>query len=51
MHRGGAASVHGLTFRIPYQQPEVMIAAIEDVVQAVREPSSWATPEAGTPVP
>jgi hypothetical protein len=26
--------------------PRLMIAAIEDVVQAVRDPSSWATPAA-----
>ena len=36
---------------VPFEQPEVMIAAIEDVVQAVRDPSSWATPAAATPVP
>jgi hypothetical protein len=36
---------------VPFQQPEVMIAAIEDVVEAVRDPSRWATPAAGTPVP
>jgi pimeloyl-ACP methyl ester carboxylesterase len=36
---------------IPFNQPEVIIAAIEDVVEAVRNPSSWATPMAGTPVP
>jgi pimeloyl-ACP methyl ester carboxylesterase len=36
---------------VPFQQPEVMIAAIEDVVEAVRDPSSWATPAAGTPSP
>ncbi len=34
---------------VPFDQPEVMIAAIEDVVEAVRDPSSWATPVAGTP--
>ena len=34
---------------VPFDQPEVMIAAIEDVVEAVRDPSSWATPAAGTP--
>ena len=31
---------------IPFEQPEVMIAAIEDVVEAVRDPSSWALPAA-----
>jgi pimeloyl-ACP methyl ester carboxylesterase len=36
---------------IPFNQPEVIIAAIEDVVAAVRDPSSWATPTAGTPSP
>jgi pimeloyl-ACP methyl ester carboxylesterase len=36
---------------VPFQQPEVMIAAIEDVIEAVRDPSSWATQAAGTPVP
>jgi pimeloyl-ACP methyl ester carboxylesterase len=34
---------------VPFDQPAVMIAAIEDVVEAVRDPSSWATPTAGTP--
>jgi len=29
---------------VPFEQPEVMIAAIEDVIEAVRDPSSWATP-------
>ena len=36
---------------VPFDQPEVVIAAIEEVVKAVREPSSWATPPAGTPAP
>jgi pimeloyl-ACP methyl ester carboxylesterase len=36
---------------VPFQQPEVMIATIKDVVEAVRDPSSWATPEAATPSP
>jgi pimeloyl-ACP methyl ester carboxylesterase len=31
---------------VPFQQPEVMIATIKDVVDAVRDPSSWATPAA-----
>jgi pimeloyl-ACP methyl ester carboxylesterase len=39
------------THLVPFDQPEVMIAAIEDVVEAVRDPSSWATPAVGTPVP
>ncbi len=34
---------------VPFDQPGVMIAAIEDVVEAVRDPSSWATPAASTP--
>jgi hypothetical protein len=34
---------------VPFDQPDVMIAAIEDVVAAVRDPSSWATPAASTP--
>ncbi len=36
---------------VPFDQPEVVVAAIEDVVAAVRDPSSWATPPAGTPAP
>jgi hypothetical protein len=36
---------------VPFQQPEVMIAAIEDMVEAVRGPSISATPAAGTPAP
>jgi pimeloyl-ACP methyl ester carboxylesterase len=36
---------------VPFDQPEVMIAAIEDVVEAVRNPSSWATPTADTSTP
>jgi pimeloyl-ACP methyl ester carboxylesterase len=36
---------------VPFDQPAVMIAAIEDVVEAVRDPSSWATPAAGAPSP
>jgi pimeloyl-ACP methyl ester carboxylesterase len=31
---------------VPFDQPDVMIAAIEDVVEAVRDPSTWATPVA-----
>ena len=34
---------------VPFDQPEVMIAAIEDVVEAVRDPNSWAPPAAATP--
>jgi pimeloyl-ACP methyl ester carboxylesterase len=36
---------------IPFEQPEVMIAAITDVVNAVRDPGSWATSTAATPTP
>jgi hypothetical protein len=36
---------------VPFQQPDVIIAAIEDVVKAVRDPSRWATPAAATPSP
>lgn len=32
------------------EQPSVVIAAIRDVVGAVREPSTWATPTAATPL-
>ena len=35
---------------IPGDQPEVVIAAIRQVVDAVRDPASWATPDA-SPVP
>ena len=35
---------------VPFDQPEVVVTAIEDVVAAVRDPSSWATPVAGTSV-
>jgi pimeloyl-ACP methyl ester carboxylesterase len=35
---------------VPLDRPEVVIAAIEDVVAAVRDPSTWATP-AATPAP
>ncbi|MEA2586427.1 MAG: hypothetical protein QOF33_4512 [Thermomicrobiales bacterium] len=31
-------------------QPDLVVAAIRDVVQAVRDPSTWATPPSGTPV-
>ncbi len=34
---------------VPIDEPELVIAAIEDVVEAVRDPSSWATPAASTP--
>jgi pimeloyl-ACP methyl ester carboxylesterase len=36
---------------IQLQQPELVIAAVRQVVDAVRDPSSWATPVAGTPAP
>ena len=36
---------------VPLDQPGVVIAAIADVVAAVRDPSSWATPAAATPAP
>jgi pimeloyl-ACP methyl ester carboxylesterase len=36
---------------VPLDQPEVIIAAIEDVVAAVHDPSSWATPVADTSAP
>ena len=36
---------------VPLDRPGVVIAAIEDVVAAVRDPSSWATPAAATPAP
>ncbi len=35
---------------VPFDQPEVVVAAIEGVVAAVRDPSSFATPVASTPV-
>jgi hypothetical protein len=31
-------------------QPDLVVTAIRDVVQAVRDPSTWATPPSGTPV-
>jgi hypothetical protein len=36
---------------VPLDQPEVMIAAIEDVVEAVRDPGSWDTLAVVTPSP
>ena len=39
---------------IPFVQPEIIVDAVRDVVEAVRDPSSWAasaTPEGGTPTP
>ena len=36
---------------IPGDQPELVIAAIRQVVDAVRDPSTWATPAAGTATP
>lgn len=32
-------------------EPDLVIAAIRDVVDAVRDPAAWATPDSGTPVP
>jgi pimeloyl-ACP methyl ester carboxylesterase len=36
---------------IQLQQPELVIDAVRQVVEAVRDPNSWATPVAGTPAP
>jgi pimeloyl-ACP methyl ester carboxylesterase len=36
---------------IQLQQPELVIAAVQQVVDAVRDPNSWATPAAGTQTP
>ena len=36
---------------IHQDQPELVIAAVRQVVEAVRDPSTWATPAAGTPTP
>ena len=36
---------------VPLDQPEVVVAAIEDVVAAVRDPSRWASSAAATPAP
>ena len=36
---------------IHQDQPELVIAAVREVVAAVRDPTSWATPAAGTPTP
>ena len=36
---------------IQLQQPELVIAAVRHVVDAVRDPSTWATPAVGTPAP
>jgi pimeloyl-ACP methyl ester carboxylesterase len=36
---------------IPGDQPELVIAAIQEVVEAVRDPGTWAPPAAGTPTP
>ena len=33
---------------IPGDQPALVTAAIQQVVEAVRDPSTWATPTAGT---
>jgi pimeloyl-ACP methyl ester carboxylesterase len=61
LHEAQAAQIRDLRARlvyaeesghlVPFDQPAVMIAAIEEVVEAVRDPSSWATPAAGTSVP
>ena len=34
---------------IQLQEPELVIAAVQQVVEAVRNPSTWATPTVGTP--
>jgi hypothetical protein len=36
---------------IPGDQPELITAEIEQVVAAVRDPSTWPTAVIGTPVP
>ena len=36
---------------IPFVQPELVVDAVREGVEAVRDPSRWATPEGGTPVP
>jgi pimeloyl-ACP methyl ester carboxylesterase len=36
---------------IQLQQPELVIAAVQQVVAAVRDPSSWATSTPSTPSP
>jgi pimeloyl-ACP methyl ester carboxylesterase len=36
---------------IPGDQPELVIAAIRQVVDAVRDPITWANPAVGTPMP
>ena len=36
---------------IQLQQPELVIDAVRQVVEAVRDPSSWAPPVTGTPAP
>jgi pimeloyl-ACP methyl ester carboxylesterase len=60
-YEGQAYQARDLNARVVYaeksghfvslDQPEVVIAAIENVVEAVRDPSSWVTPAAGTPSP
>jgi pimeloyl-ACP methyl ester carboxylesterase len=35
---------------IHQSQPELVVEAIRQVVEAVRDPSTWATPAASTPV-
>ena len=36
---------------IPFAQPELVVDAVREVVEAVRDPSQWVTPESGTPAP
>ena len=36
---------------IQVQQPRLVIDAVEQVVEAVRDPNTWAPPAAGTPSP
>jgi hypothetical protein len=36
---------------IQLQQPELVIAAVQQVVDAVRDPGSWETATTGTPGP
>jgi pimeloyl-ACP methyl ester carboxylesterase len=36
---------------VQLQQPDLVITAIQQVVDAVRDPSTWAAPAVGTPRP
>ena len=36
---------------IPFVQPELVVDAVREEIEAVRDPSRWATPEGGTPTP